>query len=208
MELGRRGDWRRMFGAWTAYRLRQSGRRVLLIDGYGAGNDRSSSGWSRIIRMGYGADEIYTLAQRALRLWQEFSALVDEPPSIGLVCCGWPPMILIRRNAPRLCRKLGLLREANHRRANQRYPQLLADDIAWAMPEPDSGALIANRAVQAVSARQLRAVVYRPELVRSPTGFASDRQLDFIVSETAHGFRCATSLRVAAGYRNSFPGVG
>ena len=50
-----------VFGAWTAYLLRQSGRSVVLFDAYGPGNSRASSGGeSRIIRMGYGAAEIYT----------------------------------------------------------------------------------------------------------------------------------------------------
>src|SRR5229473_8491822 len=69
-----------VFGAWTAYQLRRSGQRVVLIDGYGAGNSRSSSGdESRIMRLGYGADEIYTRsAQRSSRLWQELFARVDQ----------------------------------------------------------------------------------------------------------------------------------
>ena len=33
-----------MFGAWTAYKLRQDGASVLLLDAYGPGNSRSSSG--------------------------------------------------------------------------------------------------------------------------------------------------------------------
>src|SRR4030088_2708095 len=70
-----------VFGAWTAYQLRRSGKRVVLIDAYGAGNSRSSSGdESRIMRMGYGADEIYTRsALRSLQLWQELFARVDQP---------------------------------------------------------------------------------------------------------------------------------
>src|SRR5258708_5404565 len=70
-----------VFGAWTAYQLQQAGKRVVLIDSYGPANDRASSGdESRIMRMGYGADEIYTRsALRSLRLWQEFSARIDEP---------------------------------------------------------------------------------------------------------------------------------
>ncbi|HLW77547.1 MAG TPA: FAD-dependent oxidoreductase, partial [Bryobacteraceae bacterium] len=49
-----------VFGAWTAYFLRKSGASVLLLDAYGAANARASSGGeSRIIRMGYGADEVY-----------------------------------------------------------------------------------------------------------------------------------------------------
>ena len=52
-----------VFGAWIAYHLQRSGKTVVLLDAYGAANSRASSGGeSRIIRMGYGADEIlYTL---------------------------------------------------------------------------------------------------------------------------------------------------
>src|SRR5207244_7387838 len=69
-----------VFGAWIAYQLRRSGKRVILIDAHGPGHSRSSSGGeSRIIRMGYGADEIYTRsAQRAVHVWQELFARVNE----------------------------------------------------------------------------------------------------------------------------------
>src|SRR5712671_2474532 len=69
-----------VFGAWTAYQLRRSGKRVVLIDAYGPGHSRSSSGGeSRIIRMGYGADEIYTrLAQRSLQLWKDLFTQIDR----------------------------------------------------------------------------------------------------------------------------------
>src|SRR6266481_5880672 len=70
----------RVFGAWTAYQLRRSGKRVVLIDAYGPGNSRSSSGdESRIIRIGYGADEIYSRsALRSLQLWKELAAKAGE----------------------------------------------------------------------------------------------------------------------------------
>src|SRR5215471_17341220 len=63
-----------VFGAWTALHLRRGGLQVLLLDAYGAGNSRASSGGeSRIMRLGYGADEIYTRsAMRALPQWREF----------------------------------------------------------------------------------------------------------------------------------------
>src|SRR5262245_66668983 len=61
------------FGAWSAYQLRLTGASVLLLDAYGPGNSRASSGGeSRIIRLGYGPDEIYSRSsQRALTLWQQ-----------------------------------------------------------------------------------------------------------------------------------------
>ena len=61
-----------VFGAWTAYQLSRAGAAVVLVDAYGPGNSRASSGGeSRVIRMGYGPDQIYTrMAQRSLDLWQ------------------------------------------------------------------------------------------------------------------------------------------
>ncbi len=50
-----------VFGAWAAYQLQLTGASVVLIDQYGAANRRASSGGeTRLIRMGYGADEIYS----------------------------------------------------------------------------------------------------------------------------------------------------
>src|SRR5215472_9924514 len=70
-----------VFGAWTALELARRGRRVALIEAYGPGHSRSSSGdESRIIRMGYGADEIYTRwSQESLIQWKElFAATRNE----------------------------------------------------------------------------------------------------------------------------------
>ena len=69
------------WGAWTALRLRERGRKVALVEVWGAGNSRSSSGGaSRIIRMGYGADEIYTRwSMRSLAGWKELFERVRHP---------------------------------------------------------------------------------------------------------------------------------
>ncbi|MGH6629969.1 MAG: FAD-dependent oxidoreductase, partial [Burkholderiales bacterium] len=63
-----------VFGAWIAYQLRQAGKKVALLDAYGAANNRASSGGeSRVIRMSYGGDEIYTRwAMRSLTMWKDF----------------------------------------------------------------------------------------------------------------------------------------
>src|SRR5579859_5499912 len=69
-----------VFGAWTAWQLRQRGKRVLLVDAYGPGNARASSaGESRIIRMGYGPDELYARwSQRSLVQWKKFFAATGQ----------------------------------------------------------------------------------------------------------------------------------
>src|ERR1700741_3606030 len=70
-----------VLGAWTAWHMVRRGRRVLLVDAYGPGNARASSaGESRIIRMGYGADELYTRwSQRSLVQWKDFFAAAPQP---------------------------------------------------------------------------------------------------------------------------------
>src|SRR5580765_6441101 len=69
------------FGAWTAHELLRAGHSVALLDAYGAAHTRASSGGeSRIIRMGYGADELYTRwSMQSLRAWQALSARLPLP---------------------------------------------------------------------------------------------------------------------------------
>src|ERR1700722_13828464 len=69
-----------VFGAWTAWHLSKRGKRVVLLDAYGPAHSRASSGGeSRIIRMGYGGDELYTKwSQRSLLQWKEFSAVTRQ----------------------------------------------------------------------------------------------------------------------------------
>src|SRR5947209_18127187 len=61
------------FGGWSALQIQQSGAKVTLLDSWGPGNSRASSGGeTRIIRGTYGAQELYTrMAARSLQLWQE-----------------------------------------------------------------------------------------------------------------------------------------
>src|ERR1044072_8367676 len=63
-----------VFGSWAAHQIRLTGASVLLIDAYGPGDSRASSGGeSRMIRLGYGPDEIYSRSsQRSFVLWQQF----------------------------------------------------------------------------------------------------------------------------------------
>ncbi len=60
------------FGGWTALALRRRGAHVTLIDAWGTGHPRASSGGaSRVIRAAYGSRPIYTkMTLRALELWR------------------------------------------------------------------------------------------------------------------------------------------
>ncbi len=61
------------FGGWAALNLLRKGLKVTLIDAWGPGNSRSSSGdETRVIRSTYGNNEFYfNLNVRALELWKE-----------------------------------------------------------------------------------------------------------------------------------------
>jgi glycine/D-amino acid oxidase-like deaminating enzyme len=62
------------FGGWTALHLLERGAHVTLIDAWGPGNSRASSGGeTRIMRGTYGPDQPYTeLAIRSLKLWRKY----------------------------------------------------------------------------------------------------------------------------------------
>ena len=162
-----------VFGAWIAYHLQRSGKSVVLLDAYGAANSHASSGGeSRIIRMGYGADEIYTRwAIRSLVLWQEFLRQVDEPL---FHCTG--VLWMAREEDPyssntlRTLERLGVRFERLARaELEKRYPQIQFGSVTWGMLEPDSGVLMARRAVQRVVQAAISAgVEYRVEKLEPP----------------------------------------
>src|ERR1700685_3789568 len=62
------------FGGWTALQLLERGARVTLVDAWGPGNSRASSGGeTRGMRGTYGPDQPYTgMTGRALTLWREY----------------------------------------------------------------------------------------------------------------------------------------
>ena len=171
-----------VFGAWTAYLLRRDGAKVLLVDAYGPGNSRASSGGeSRIIRLGYGPDEIYTRsAQRSLTLWQQLFAESGASALFQKTGVLW----LAREQDP-YCEamltvfdRVGAAYEKLDRdQLDRRFPQLAFGPTAWGIVEPNAGVLMARRAVQAVVAQACEiGVDYRQALVSSPeTRIDADR---------------------------------
>ena len=164
-----------VFGTWTAYQLKQRGMKVALLDAYGPSNSRASSaGESRIIRFGYGKDEIYSRwAMRALPLWRQFSDRVRQPlfNQTGVLWLAHRPdgyeqdclATLTKLGAS--CKRLGR-EEVGHA-----YPQFNLDSVTWALFEPESGVLMARQAVQAVVAEaQRQGVEYLNAQVPAPQG--------------------------------------
>lgn len=164
-----------VFGVWTAHQLCRAGLRVALLDGYGPGNNRSSSGdESRIIRMSYGVDELYTRwSWRARQLWQEFDQRTRQPvfQPTGVLLLARATDVYATASASVL-QKVGIPCALLPRdELEQRYPQIDFGPVQWAIYEPQSGALLARRAVQLVAREALNAgVVYMPAAVLPPAG--------------------------------------
>ncbi len=165
-----------VFGAWTALHLRRSGRTVALFDAYGAGNNRSSSGGeSRILRAGYGADEIYTRwAMRSRGLWVNLFAQIGRPElfqKTGVLLTPPPgdPRAAATETAFEKC-GVAFQRLAPADLARS-FPQFRFREERMGLFEPESGALLARRAVQAVVAQAVReGVEYKEEAMAGCDG--------------------------------------
>src|SRR5260370_18365498 len=106
------------------------------------------------MRMGYGADEIYTRsALRSLQLWQALLARINQPlfHQTGVLWLAHEDDPYPLKTAETLA-KIGIpFEKLTTAEVSKRYPQIGLERISWAMLEPESGVLMARRAVQAVT---------------------------------------------------------
>jgi sarcosine oxidase len=141
------------FGGWTALTLRERGARVTLVDAYGAGNPRASSGdESRLLRLSYNDREIYTRwARRAAGLWEarqtEFGRRMFYPNG--------SLRVLTRANVDAqvgVFRKLGIPFELiGPDEVRKRWPQINYGDQELIFHETTGGVVKARESMIAVS---------------------------------------------------------
>ncbi len=144
------------FGGWTALHLLRRGMKVTLLDAWGPGNSRASSGGeTRVIRGGYGVNGIYTqMTARSLPLWKEnqarWNVKLFHPAGV---------LWMAPRNDDWAKATLGHLREAglpfqqlDRREIGRRWPQMNPEGLGSAILESDAGFLLARQACQAVLA--------------------------------------------------------
>ena len=187
-----------VFGAWTALQLRRSGRSVTLVDAFGTGNTRSSSGGaSRVFRVGYGREEIYSRwAQRSLEAWLGLfrdarQELFTRTGVLWMARADDP----ITDETIETLRRLRVPYEMLDRTTlEQRYPQLNFGPITRGVLEPEAGVIMARRAVQAVVRQAIKhSVDYRVAAVTPPNG---DGPIDALV--TSDGTRVTAGTYVFA----------
>ncbi|MEM6672534.1 MAG: FAD-dependent oxidoreductase [Planctomycetota bacterium] len=141
-------------GGWTALQLLRAGCRVTLVDAWGPGHARASSGGeTRVIRRGYGPRDHYVpYVSRALDMWRELEAetgarLFDPRGVLWLVsgegAFEEESMDSVRRaGAP--------VERLDPGEVARRYPAMETSDLAWAFLEPDAGTLYARAGCEAV----------------------------------------------------------
>ena len=191
-------------GAWTALGAVRSGRRTVLVDAYGAGHPRATSGdETRIIRSSHGADAFYARWARLARdRWIELGEAAGER-FFHEAGCIW----FARRDdgfeaaSEATLRAEGIPVERLDRAAiAERWPHMGLDGVEFAVYEPEAGLLLARRAVAAVAAA-VTAEGGRFELSSVRPGRAAGTRLETVVapdgSEIAGGafvFACGPWL--------------
>lgn len=164
-----------VFGSWTAWHLARRGQRVVLADEYGPGNSRASSGGeTRIIRMGYGADEIYTRSsQRSLAQWQNFFKAIGQKlfHETGVLWLAGADASRVRQTMATLKRCDVPFEEMDRPALEHRYPQISFDRVTLGFLEPKSGVLLARRATAAVAEDAIKTgAEFHIVQIQTPTG--------------------------------------
>jgi sarcosine oxidase len=151
-----------VFGGWTAYHLRKMGARVTMVDAWGPGNSRSTSGdETRGVRSSYGNSGVAHLwvpwARKAMERWQAFD---DEwGRQMGARLYYRTGDLIFREKAEVFTdktiewwKKLGIRHETpSVEDVLKTYPVLKLDKITVVLHEPDAGVVRARRSCQVLA---------------------------------------------------------
>jgi glycine/D-amino acid oxidase-like deaminating enzyme len=142
------------FGGWTALHLLRRRAKVTLLDAWGPGNSRASSGGeTRVIRATYGPDRIYVeMVARSLELWREAQEQWRKPllNRSGALWMVGKKDDYEKASMP-LLKAAGIPFETlTPAEAAKRFPQINFEAVEWALYEPEAGYLMAREGCQAV----------------------------------------------------------
>lgn len=143
------------FGGWSALYLLRRGFKVTLVDAWGPGNSRCSSGdETRVIRSTYGNNETYfDLNVRALELWKEnqerFKRKLFYNSGVLWFCYG-ESTALVDDSLPFALKHKMEYEYLTPGELKARYPAINSSDLHHAFLDPYGGYLKAREAVQLV----------------------------------------------------------
>jgi len=148
------------FGGWSAFMLQRQGYKVTLIDPWGPGNTRSSSGGeTRLIRAVYGPNETYfNLTIKAIKLWKEFQQAWDKKLMIntGVLWMGDDRGMEIVNLALKFFKANNIpLKEYSPRQASKIFPYINMEGVSGLVMEEAAGFLMAREATQIVTQKFL-----------------------------------------------------
>jgi glycine/D-amino acid oxidase-like deaminating enzyme len=161
------------FGGWTALQLRRKGAQVTLLDAWGPGHSRSSSGdESRVIRCIYGPDPVYVdWTVRSFAMWRELEAargarLYYRTGALWM----FSGDDSYARTALPLLHAAGLAAgEIDLAEARRRFPGIRFDGIDTAFVEEEAGFLAARRGCRVVAEALVADGGEYRQLAASPT---------------------------------------
>ena len=136
------------FGAFTALSLRRRGARVTLLDAWGPGNARASSGGeTRVIRAVYGPEPVYVdMVRLAFELWEENERRWKRKlyHRTGAVWMVTGPDEFVRASLPLLSERGFPYQEIPTAEARRRWPQIDFEGVRWVLHEERAGYLLAR----------------------------------------------------------------
>lgn len=136
------------FGAFSALSLARRGARVVLVDAWGPGNSRASSGGeTRVIRAVYGPEPIYVdMVVKAFELWQENERRWNRKlyHRTGAIWMVTGPDEFVRASLPLLSRHGFPYEEISTADARRRWPQIDFEGVRWVLREERAGYLLAR----------------------------------------------------------------
>ena len=171
-------------GAWTALRAVRAGRSVTLLDAYGPGNSRASSGdETRIIRSSHGEDTFYARWSRASReAWIVLGLAIGEPIFIEAGAL-WFARREDGFESASFAALTGLGIPVERLRPAEvaaRWPGISVDDLAFAVLEPEGGLLLARHGVAATAERAVAEGVKLELAEAGPGRVEGDRLVDVV----------------------------
>ncbi len=160
------------FGGWTALALQRRGVAVTLLDSWGPGNSRASSGGeTRVIRGMYGPDPVYVdWVVRSFELWKDAERRWNRRfyHPTGVLWMFSVDDRYARVSIPLLASAKLPVDELSLDEARRRFPQIRFDGVRSVFFEREGGYLTARLACQAVAEMfvaeggELRRVEARP----------------------------------------------
>ena len=138
------------FGGWAALHLLRQGAKVTILDAWGPGNARASSGGeTRIIRATYGPDRVYVqMVVRALQLWREAETRWRRKlfRRTGVLWMAGDDDQFEKASLPLLREARIPFEELGTAEAGKRFPQVNFEGVKWSIYEKDAGYVRARQA--------------------------------------------------------------